>query len=219
MKTLKNDWLIWIIILTPYLFVAYFWKQFPEQIPTHFGIDGAPDDYSGKAVGLMLFPGVNILMYIFFLVMPKIDPSKKGQVFYQDKNKYMIVRAVIHSMMSFVFMTVVFYSLGYHFNITTMIFYGMLVFFLLLGNYMGNVRHNYFIGIRTPWTLSNEAVWTSTHRLTAKLWVLSSILMMAVLPFVSTKIASIAFMIYVGTITIIPVVYSYLEFKKQKQHE
>lgn len=215
MKTLKSDWLIWIIILTPYLFVTYFWEQFPDQVPTHFGMDGQPDDYSSKVVGLLLFPGINILLYFLFIVMPKIDPSKRGQIFYQDKSKYKIVRTLIHALLSFVLMTIVFYSLGYKFNMTMFVFYGMLIFFLIMGNYMGNIRHNYFIGIRTPWTLANEAVWTGTHRLAAKVWVASSLLMMAVLPFLSTKLRSVAFATYVGVIVAVPVIYSYLEFRKQ----
>lgn len=77
MKTLKEDWLIWTIILAPYILVAWFWNSFPEQVPTHFGVDGQPDDYSSKVVGLIVFPGINILMYFLFLVLPKIDPRRK----------------------------------------------------------------------------------------------------------------------------------------------
>ncbi|CAN5435770.1 SdpI family protein [soil metagenome] len=214
MKTLKNDWLIWVIILTPFLFVAYFWKQFPEQVPTHFGFDGSPDAYSDKVTGLLIFPGINILMYFLFIALPKIDPSKKGQIFYQDKSKFAIVRTLLHALLSFILMTVIFFSLGYNFNMTFAIFYGLAAFFLVMGNYMGNVRHNYFVGVRTPWTLANETVWTSTHRLTAKLWVASSLLIMLAFPFLPNNIGAVAFEIYLAVIILVPIVYSYLEFRK-----
>ena len=79
---------------------------------------------------------------------------------------------------------------------------------------MGNVRHNYFIGVRTPWTLSNETVWTNTHRFTAKLWVSGSLVIMIVLPFLPKEICGTVFVIFVSTIALVPIVYSYLEHKK-----
>ncbi|MGZ4116184.1 MAG: SdpI family protein [Bacteroidia bacterium] len=217
MKTLKNDWLIWVIILAPYFFIAYFWNKFPDQIATHFGLGGKPDDYSSKVTGLILFPGINVLMYFIFIILPKIDPSRKNYGLFQDKFK--IIRTLLHALLSFVTMTTVFYSLGYQFNLSFVIFYGLLAFFLVMGNYIGNVRHNYFIGVRTPWTLANEAVWTKTHRLTAKIWVASSLLMMVLLPFFSEATDEILFMIFVGVTTVVPIVYSYIEFRKTIQHE
>lgn len=213
MKTLKNDWLIWVIILSPFLFVAYFWDKFPSQIATHFGMDGQPNDYSSKVTGLILFPGINVLMYFLFIVLPKIDPSRKNYGLFQDKFK--IIRTLLHALLSYITMVTVFYSLGYQINIEYVLFYGLLAFFLVMGNYLGNVRHNYFIGIRTPWTLSNETVWKNTHRLTAKIWVGGSLLMMVIYPFLPQEISGTAFMIFIGAIAIIPIVYSFLDFRKQ----
>jgi len=210
MKTLKSDWLIWIIILVPYFFVAWFWDKFPDQVPTHFGLDGAPDDYSSKVTGLLLFPGINILMYFLFLVLPKIDPRKKNYALFADK--YKTIRLVLHSFLSFTIMTTIFFSLGYQFNMNFMILYGVLVLFLILGNLMGNVRHNYFVGVRTPWTLANEEVWIKTHRLTAKVWVFGTLITMAILPFLPET--ETFFGIYIGVITVIPIVYSYFLFRK-----
>ncbi|MCX6295305.1 MAG: SdpI family protein [Bacteroidetes bacterium] len=210
MKNLKNDWLIWTIILVPFLFVAYFWKQFPEQIATHFGFDGKPDDYSSKVTGLIMCPSINILFYFLFIVLPKIDPRKKSYALFPEK--YKIIRLAIHSFLSFILMITIFFSLGYKFNLNFMVLYGILVLFLILGNLMGNVRNNFFVGIRTPWTLSSEEVWTKTHRFTAKLWVFSTIAVMLILPFLPQP--EIVFGIYIALITIVPIVYSYIIFKK-----
>ena len=217
MKTLKNDWLIWIIILTPYLFVAYFWNKFPDQIATHFDMDGKPNDYSSKVAGLLLFPGINILMYFLFIILPKIDPSRKNYGLFQDKFK--IIRMLLHALLSFITMVTVFYSLGYQFNLSYVLYYGLLAFFLVMGNYIGNVRHNYFIGVRTPWTLANESVWTSTHRFTAKVWVSGSLITMVVLPFLPSGKSGVVFMVFVALISVAPIVYSYLEFKKTSKSE
>jgi len=215
MKTLKKDGLIWIALLAPFVFIAIYWDQFPEQIPTHFGLDGKPDDYGGKAFGLLLLPLLNLGMYFFFLVIPKIDPSRAKFALFLDK--FRIIRLILHLFFCFVFFLVAVYSLGVAFNLSTVLLYGMLVLFLLLGNYMGTVRHNYFVGVRTPWTLANETVWTKTHRLTGKLWVFSSLAMMVLLPFVSNP--DYIFLPYLLLITIIPVAYSYIEFRKLTRHE
>lgn len=217
MKTLKNDWLIWIIILVPFLFIGYFWDKFPDQIATHFGMDGKPNDYSSKFTGLILLPGVNILMYFVFIILPKIYPSRKNYGLFQDKFK--IIRTLLHALLLFLTMVTVFYSLGYQFNLSFVFFYGLLAFFLVMGNYMGNVRHNYFIGVRTPWTLANETVWTKTHRLTGKLWVGSSLIVMAVLPFLPEEAASILFTVFTGIMVLVPVSYSYLEYRKISKNE
>ena len=215
MKTLKNDWLIWIFLITPFIFIAIYWNQFPDKFPTHFNFKGEPDDYSNKLQGVFLMPGINILMYFMFIALPLIDPSRKNYGLFQDKFK--IIRVVLHVFFAFAFFLNSFYALGYKFNMSFLIIYGVLVLFLIIGNYLGNVRHNYFIGIRTPWTLANDEVWTKTHRLAAKIWVGGTLITMAVLPFFSSEIGEFIFMAYIAVIAIIPIVYSYLEFRKIEQ--
>lgn len=213
MKTLKNDWLIWTIILAPYILVAWFWNRFPEMVPTHFGLDGKPDDYSSKIVGLIIFPGINMVMYFLFLVLPKIDPRRKNYELFPEK--YRVIRLGIHSFMSYLLVVTIFYSLGYRFDISLMVLYGIMILFLILGNLMGNIRNNFFVGVRTPWTLSSEEVWTKTHRLTAKLWVASTLITMVLIAILPHP--EIVFGVYIGVIAIVPIVYSYIEYKKQNR--
>lgn len=213
METLKKDWLIWLIILSPLAMIIGCWDLFPDRIPTHFGSDGLPDSYSGKGFGLLMLPGINVLMYFLFLVLPKIDPSGKNYKLFSDK--YRTIRIILHVFFTITFFIIGFYSLGYNFNMSLIMLYLVLTLFLFLGNYLGNVRHNYFIGIRTPWTLSNEEVWIKTHRLTAKVWVFGTLITMVILPFVPDP--ELIFVPYLIIITIIPIVYSYLLFRKIKK--
>ena len=214
MKNLKKDWMIWIMLIVPFVFIAYCWNKLPDQIATHFDMEGNPNDYSSKAFGALFLPVLNIGMYFLFLALPLIDPKKANYALFSDK--YKIVRIVLHSFFTFGFFVNTFYALGYQFNMSMLVMYGMLALFLILGNYMGNMRPNFFIGIRTPWTLSNEQVWMSTHRLAAKIWVIASLLMMVILPLLPNM--EIAFMIYIATISIIPMAYSYVEYKKLEKN-
>ena len=215
MKTLKNDWLIWIFLITPFVFIGIYWNQFPDKFPTHFNFKGEADDYSNKLQGLLLMPCINILMYFIFILLPIIDPSRKNYGLFQDKFK--IIRIVLHLFFAFTFFLNAFYALGYQFNMSMMIIYGILLLLLILGNYMGNIRHNYFVGIRTPWTLSNEEVWNKTHRITAKIWVFASLATMVIIPFMPAQTGEFVFVSYLAVIAIVPIVYSYVVFKKIKK--
>lgn len=210
MKKVKEDWLILLVMFAPFVFIAIFWDQFPDKIPTHFNLNGQPDDYSDKATGLFMLPGINIILYFVFIFLPLIDPSRRNYGLFADK--YKMIRVVLHVFFSFIFFITASYSLGFHFNMSILLLYGTLVLFLFLGNYMGSVRHNYFVGIRTPWTLANEEVWKQTHRLAAKIWVAGSLIMMVLLPFLPTS--EIGFLIYLAVITLVPAAYSFLLFRK-----
>ena len=212
MKTLKSDWLMWLMLLLPFVFIAVYWDKFPDQIAIHFNMSGEPNGYGGKIEGLFLMPVINIGMYFLFIVLPKIDPRKANYALFADK--YRIIRIVLHVFFTFSFFVNSFYALGYHFNMGLIVLYGVLGLFLVLGNYMGNVRPNFFVGVRTPWTLSNEEVWVKTHRLTAKVWVVGSLAMMIVLPFVPHL--ETMFLIFIAIICVVPIAYSYIIYKKIK---
>jgi uncharacterized membrane protein len=210
MKFFKNEALILSILISPLLFLMINWGDFPDSIPIHFNIKGVPDRYGSKAFGLLLIPGLNIGLYFLFLIIPKIDPSRKN--YEKFIGVFRVIRTAIHIFLTFVFGIIAAFSLGYHFNISLLIFYGVLLLFLVMGNYLGSVQHNYFIGVRTPWTLANDQVWRKTHRLTAKLWVSSSILVMIILPFISRL--ELLVPVFIAIIAGVPVIYSYIIFRK-----
>jgi uncharacterized membrane protein len=215
MKTIKNDWLIWLMLLAPFIFLVLYWEKFPDQIATHFDLEGNPNDYSGKTFGLLFEPLMNIGLYFLFIVLPKIDPKRANYALFSDK--YRIIRIAMHAFIAGMCFLNAFYSLGYHFNMGMIVMYSVMLLMLVLGNYMGNIRPNYFVGIRVPWTLASEEVWTKTHRLAGKLWVFSTLLMFALIPFL--PFTEYFFVAYITIITLIPIIYSYIVFKKITTHE
>ncbi len=212
MKNLKKDIILLGIILLPLVFTAILWNRFPDTIPTHFGWDGKPDAYSGEVTGLLMLPGLNLGLYFVLLVIPLIDPKKKNYIYFADK--FRIIRIGIHAFLSLLTTFVIFYSLGYLSDFSLMLQLSICLLFLILGNYMGNIRQNYMVGIRTPWTLSSERVWTKTHRLGAKVWVAGSFVMLILLPLLPLSLRQASFIGYIITITLIPTIYSYIEYRK-----
>ena len=91
------------------------------------------------------------------------------------------------------------------------------VLFILLGNYFKTIKPNYFIGIRTPWTLENETIWKETHKLGGKLWFVGGILIVIFSLLLDKRQAFTVLMLITGLITIVPIVYSYLMFKKERK--
>ena len=113
------------------------------------------------------------------------------------------------SFMLVLFIIILAASLGYELNIGLIVIYLTLTLFLVIGNLFGKIRPNYFLGLRTPWTLDNEEVWRKTHRLAGAIWVWSTVVMFilaAVMPI--TKFVYVYFS-YVGLIVLVPLIYSY----------
>lgn len=210
---LKKDWLIIIIVILPFIVLPFFWPAFPERVAIHFDLNGNPNGYAGKGWGLVVPALLNVALYALLVLTPRIDPSKKNYSLFEGP--YRIIRLFTHLLLTLVCGVIYGYALGYHIDITTFVIYALPVLFMIIGNYMSTVRPNYFVGVRTPWTLSNETVWRRTHRLTGRLWVGASVLMLILLPFVPASYAVI--MIYTAVLAVVPIVYSYLVFR-QLQH-
>ena len=89
------------------------------------------------------------------------------------------------------------------------------VLYIILGNYFKTIKANYFIGIRTPWTLENESVWKKTHQLGGKLWFIGGLIVVLSSLTVDKQSNFMLFLMTTGIIIIVPIVYSYMIYKKE----
>lgn len=209
MKTkefLKREWVLWLLMLAPLVFVLFNWKSFPDKVPTHWNIEGEVDRYSGKW-GLFIGPGLSFAIYFLLLFLPRFDPRKKNYDLFSGT--YWIIRIIVAAILALLGMVTALASLGMQINVALIVETAIVCMFLLLGNQMGRIRPNYFVGIRTPWTLSNEEVWMKTHRLAGRIWVFLSLLMLPVGFLVSIKIMFILFIVYIVVLVAVPLVYSW----------
>lgn len=210
---MKKEIKYWIILLIPFIFVILKWDAFPDEVAIHYNIEGEADNWAKKEIGLFIGPVMNVGIYLLLLLLPLIDPRKMNYSLFEKK--YSAIRLIVHLFLLFVFSITTFDALGYEINTAQWIQIGILALFMILGNYMGAVKPNYFVGVRTPWTLENETVWKKTHNLTAKLWVGLSAILLVIQLFFFIKWVLIP---YIVIITVIPLTYSYIIYKKlQKQ--
>ena len=208
---LKRNWLAFALALLPFLIVSIMWDQFPEEIPIHWNEKGEVDGY-GSPSTLFLMPVITLFTMAIVWLVPHIDPKKNVHQFQKTLDNIVLALSAFFFL---VFIGTLLSGLGYQFDVANIIIYGMLVLFAVMGNYFGKIRPNYFVGIRTPWTLENETVWVKTHRISGKIWVFASLAMIILKLFIDTEAFFLfAFGPFVLTLAAIPMIYSYVLYKK-----
>ncbi|QWI19363.1 SdpI family protein [Bacillus wiedmannii] len=169
----KHIFPLLIILLTTLMWIVTF-NQLPSELITHWNITGDSDTYSDKFTTMSLFISLMIGQYLLSILLPKIDPKKANYEKFSTGyniifNMMLVVLAIINGM-------TILTGLGYNLPIITLGHVILGGIFIVLGNYLQQVRPNFFIGIRTPWTLSSEKVWKDTHRFSSKLFVIAGII-------------------------------------------
>lgn len=212
----KQNNLIWwawgiLTIALPVGIAVVLWDKLPAQMPVHWNIEGKPDSYASKGNAIALLVGINVFLYGLFAILPKIDPKKN---FPQFKTSYRWVTFSIATLMAAITSLIVLNSAGFQFDLFKAILTLILLSLLIIGNFMGKLRPNYFVGIRTPWTIENEEVWVKTHRLGGQVWVLTALVSLVLLH--TIQLPMWVFFIGVAMMVIVPLVYSYILHKQLK---
>jgi uncharacterized membrane protein len=212
---MKRSWRIELVQLLPiaamFLVAALCWSHASDRIPVHWNWRGEVDRYGGKFEGLLLLPLVSVALYLLLLVLPLFDPGKAN--YRTFAGAYNLIRLTITLFLSAIYAVGVLVSLGYHVDMNTAIGLALGVLFIVLGNVMGKIRPNWFVGVRTPWTLSSKLSWTKTHRLAGWLFIVMGLL--AVVWAILQNAWMLGVMITVDIACGISlVVYSYLVYRK-----
>jgi uncharacterized membrane protein len=194
---------------------AVLYPGLPDKIPTHWNIHGQVDDYGSKTWAVFLMPGFMLVMLGFFALLPWLSPRN----FEVDtfRTTYLFIMVVVLTLFGFIH-GVSLYAAKAHlagadknFDLGRVLIGGMFLFFALLGNVLGKVRRNFYIGVRVPWTLASDRVWNDTHRVAAWSMVGGSLVGLAVVVVgLSLVLAFAVLMVSVFA----PVVYSFVRYKQ-----
>jgi len=214
--TIKTEILPILIVIIAIISSLYFYSYFPEQVPIHWNAAGEVDSYGSRVTGAFLFPGIIIGMYLMFLFIPYIDPKKKR--YDQFRKVYHVFKTVLIFFMAVMYFIASFNALGYNIQIELWMPIMVGTLFILLGNYMSKIKPNWFMGIRTPWTLSSEEVWNKTHRVGGKVFMLGGA-MIALTAFVPVAFRMIIFFTAIGLIVVGTVVYSYIVYRQEEKNK
>ncbi len=209
---MKKELPLIAIVISPMAYLLAIWNKLPLQVPMHWNFNGEINRYGNKIELLFITLVMNILMYFLFLIIPRIDPKNK---IVQMGKKYFTLRLILTLFISAITFLVILSAQHKQIYFNVEMIFGL--FFIALGNYMKTIRSNYFIGIRTPWTLNSETNWKKTHLLTGKIWFVSGFIIAILSLCLDKKLSIILFATITIIIVVIPVIYSYLLFKNEKQ--
>jgi uncharacterized membrane protein len=164
-----------VLIILALLAGALLWDQLPNQMASHWNVNDEVNGYMPKIWGVFLMPLTTLVMLALFLVVPSIDPLKANVAKFRESFNLFIVLIIVF--MLYVHGLTLAWSLGYHdFKMSTAMFPFLGVLFIAVGFMLRKAKRNFFIGIRTPWTLSSDSVWEKTHQLGAVLFMASGAL-------------------------------------------
>lgn len=211
MKNIYKEITILALLALPFLFFTMNYSQLPDNIPTHYNYAGEADDFSSKSNFIYFLAAIGIGIYLLMLILPKLDPKKR---LLEMGEKYTNLRIILTLFFSAIMCYIIYSSLPektFNPNFLLACISGL---FVLLGNYFQTIRPNYFVGIRTPWTLENEDVWKKTHKTAGKIWMAFGILAIILAFFLPTKIFTAMFLTFVCIMVCVPVIHSYVLFRR-----
>lgn len=198
------------ILLLTFVVSVYFYGQMPDMMASHWNIQGEVDGYMPKFWALFLVPVISAAMFLLFIAVPKIDPLKAN--IEKFRKHYEIFILLVLAFMLYIHLLTVLWSMGTTFNIMQALSPAFGVLFFYCGTLVANAKQNWFIGIRTPWTMSSERVWNKTHRLGGRLFKASGII--ALFGVLVPDYAILLVLIPAILVAVYVVVYSYVEYKK-----
>ena len=190
---------------------AALYGQLPDRVATHFDVHGRPDGFAAKAVVVVVEPLALALFGLVFAVLPRIAP--KGFRLEPFLRTYEVI-AIAVMVMAFVdILLPLWLALGHRVDVVRGINLGLGLLLIVIGNYLGKVTRNFFVGIRTPWTLASDEVWLRTHRLGGVLFVAggAAILIGAFVGGVSAL--AVTMTVFIG-IALFLTVYSYVIYRR-----
>lgn len=211
---IKKEIPLLIVVLIPFVYLAYIWSSLPNTVPLHWNYKGEIDDWGNKSSLIFITFLLSGLTYILFTVIPFIDPKKRIQTM---GNKYHNLKFLMVLFMSALAVFIIYSAKEQSITNPSFIYLAIGLLFMLLGNYMKIIKANYFIGIRTPWTLEYESIWKSTHKLASKIWFVGGLAIVISSLTTNKDFNGIFFISVITLLAIIPVVYSYMEYRKLKK--
>ena len=210
---------IWVVFISPVVYLAAAWKTLPEKVPMHYNLKGEVDRYGNKTELLTLLAilvTVTIGVYFLMVNIHRIDPKRK----YSSENISRMRRFAFAICIFLAALTCFFIHSSQHaemkFN-ARFITVGIGLLFAVIGNYLYNIKPNYFAGIRTPWALENEENWRLTHRLASKIWFAGGLLLAVLGFFLSSTAAFILMMVVIAVLVLIPFIYSWRIYTRMKK--
>ena len=209
--TWKNEWPHWMLLAVMFALAAWMWPLTGDKIPVHWNGSGEIDRYGGKIEGLLLLPLISLGVYGLLLVVPRLDPGRANYA--QFAKSYHAIRLSVIALNFAVYCAILLATAGYRFDMPGVISVLTGASFIVLGGVMGKIRPNWFVGIRTPWTISSKTAWVKTHRVGGWTFIALGVVQIAAGMLFSSPSALFLTMLLILSATVGLSLYSYLVWR------
>ena len=207
----RSDAIAIVFLLAGFAVGAYFYPQLPDVVASHWNAAGEADGYMPRAWGLFLLPAISVALYALLRLLPRLDPLRANVAAFRRHYDAFIV--VFIAFMLYLHLLTIAWNIGLRFNMIQWLCPAFGALFYGAGVLVGHAKRNWFIGIRTPWTLSSDAVWDKTHRLGGRLFRAAGALAL-----VSVVLPGYAIWFVMAPVIVAALwaaVYSYVEYRRQ----
>ncbi|KKS41487.1 MAG: hypothetical protein UV02_C0026G0001 [Candidatus Kuenenbacteria bacterium GW2011_GWA2_42_15] len=209
---LKTELVPILFVLVSIILSFYFFVHFPERVATHWGINGEANGWSSRSFAAFFFPALNLAIYLLMFFVPILDPKKANYEHF--RTAYHAIKGALVIFLSLIYLVVGMNGLGYGAPVSLVVPVGIGALFVIIGYYLDCVKQNWFLGIRTPWTLSSELVWQKTHHFGSRVFIIGGVLLAlaAFFPQALWIFLIVIFMMLAATI-----LYSYLIYRLERK--
>jgi uncharacterized membrane protein len=191
---------------------AIAFPNLPPRVPIHWNIHGQVDGYGSPTFAAFFVPGIMVALLLLLWALPWLSPKQ----FEIDsfRGVYWLIAFVILCFTAYAQLLILWSTFGHAIDVVRALLAGVLIMFGILGNVMGKVRRNFWVGVRTPWTLANDRVWNDTHRLAGRLFVGVALLLIPLL-LTPVPVGPLLMIVVLAIVhaAIIPAVYSAVHYK------
>lgn len=206
----KTELPLLTLIAGMFVAAALIWPHAPARFPVHWGVDGEVNRYGGRFEGLLLLPLMAVVLYVLMLFLPRLDPGRLNYA--RFSGAYYTIRSLVIALLAILDAVMILAAKGAPVDMTRFVGLAIGAMFFVLGNVLGKIRPNWFVGVRTPWTLSSKRSWTRTHRLAGWVFVAGGVALMAA-GIIRTPFAMETAFAILATGMVGAIVYSYLVWK------
>ena len=202
-----------LLIAASVLIGLYAYPQLPERVASHWNAAGEVDGYMSRFWGVFILPIILVAMYLLLIFLPRIDPFKKNIESFKQYYNGIILTIIVF--LFYVYILSIAANLGWEFNMTLAIIPMMAIFIFVLGALLKKTKRNWFMGIRTPWTLSSDSVWDKTHLLGSKLFMMAGVITIFGIFFPKYTLYLGIFPLIIAAV--VTIIYSYIFFQQEQR--
>jgi uncharacterized membrane protein len=212
---MRSRWFGLVVAVLAAAVSVWAYARLPETVATHWNLQGTPDGYSSRLWAAAVMPLVTLCLTGLFNVLPKMDPRRENYAQFLDS--YWLIANAVLAFSGLAHVLILANGMGYTVQVDRLIPVGLGLLFTFLGNYLTRVEPNWFVGVRTPWTLSSDTVWRKVHRTAGWLFVIAG-LVIATGAFAPRRAFVPLFITAIVAAAGIPVVQSYILWRRE-QHD